>query len=180
MNFSNQVVDNNSNPNFSKENGGETKHQGIEMSLGYDIGAGFAIAGNVTYIPVSEFVGDRLDVGIEDGNRISYSPEVLANLELTYQKGALQTALAVHHSSAQYADSANTKNIPSNAAGGIWGGELDAYTVVDVHAAYDLNKQLKVFGSVKNLTDEKYIAGLRQGIYAGPDRSFEVGAKYQF
>jgi Fe(3+) dicitrate transport protein len=33
---------------------------------------------------------------------------------------------------------------------------------------------------VKNLTDEHYIASLRQGIYAGPSRSFEVGAKYRF
>jgi Fe(3+) dicitrate transport protein len=43
-----------------------------------------------------------------------------------------------------------------------------------------VNKQLSVFGAVKNLTDERYIAGLRQGIYVGPERSFELGAKYKF
>jgi Fe(3+) dicitrate transport protein len=33
---------------------------------------------------------------------------------------------------------------------------------------------------VKNLTDEHYVASLRQGIYVGPERSVEVGAKYSF
>lgn len=44
----------------------------------------------------------------------------------------------------------------------------------------DVNKQIKVFGAVKNLTDERSIAGLRQGIYAGPERAVEVGARFTF
>lgn len=37
---------------------------------------------------------------------------------------------------------------------------------------YDLNKR----GSQKP-TDERYISGLRQGIYVGPERSVERGAR---
>jgi len=31
---------------------------------------------------------------------------------------------------------------------------------------------------LKNLTDKRYITGLRQGIYVGPERSVEVGIRY--
>ena len=175
MDFDNQVVDGNSDPNLSKQNGGATLHRGVELVLGYNFGAGLRVDSNLTYVPVSEFVG-----GAYDGNRISYAPEVLANLELSYQKGGFNTAVALHYTSEQYTDSANTQALPTDAAGGIWGGELPAYTVLDWHTNYQLNKQLELFGSVKNLTDERYISGLRQGIYAGPERSFEMGMRYQF
>jgi Fe(3+) dicitrate transport protein len=33
---------------------------------------------------------------------------------------------------------------------------------------------------VKNLADKRYISGLREGIYVGPERSFEIGARYRF
>lgn len=39
-------------------------------------------------------------------------------------------------------------------------------------------RQLTVFGAVKNIGDRPYITGLRQGIYVGPERSFEVGLRY--
>ena len=175
MDFSNQVVDGNSDPNLSKSNGGETIHRGLEMALAYDLGAGFRVDSNLTYIPTSKFVG-----GDNDGNRISYSPEWLANVELGYTQGDLKAALSMHHSGSQFGNSENTTEIPEDAAGGIWGGKLDAYTTFDLNAMYQVNKQLTTFASVKNLTDKRYIAGLRQGIYAGPSRSFEVGAKYKF
>ncbi|WP_321275758.1 TonB-dependent receptor [Thiomicrorhabdus indica] len=175
MDFSNQVVDGNSDPNLSKQNGGSTLHRGAELVLGYNFGSGWRMDSNFTWIPTSEF-----ESGDNKGNRISYSPEILANLEISYQNNDLKTALAVHHSDSQFADSSNTVNLPTGAAGGIWGGKLESYTTLDFHASYDVNKQFKVFGSVKNLTDERYIAGLRQGIYTGPERSFELGAKYKF
>jgi len=34
--------------------------------------------------------------------------------------------------------------------------------------------------AVKNITDTHYIASLRQGIYAGPSRSYELGFKFKF
>lgn len=175
MDFSNQVVDGNSDPNLSKSNGGKTLHQGLEAALGFDFGGGMTLDTNLTYIPVSKFVG-----GDNDGNRITYSPEVMANITFGYRTGGLKTALSLHHTGEQYGDSENTESIPSGAAGGIWGGKLNAYTTMDFNAHYTVNKQLSVFGAVKNLTDERYIAGLRQGIYVGPERSFELGAKYKF
>ncbi|UQB42178.1 TonB-dependent receptor [Thiomicrospira microaerophila] len=175
MDFSNQVVTGNSDPNLSRSNAGKTLHQGVEAAFGIDLQGGFSIDTNLTYIPTSKF-----ESGDNKGNRISYSPELIANLILGYQTGGLRTELAIHHTGEQYGDSANTKEIPANAAGGIWGGKLDAYTTANLNVNYRVNQQLAVFGAVKNLTDERYIAGLRQGIYVGPERSFELGAKYKF
>jgi Fe(3+) dicitrate transport protein len=173
MDFSNQVVTGNSDPNLSQSNAGRTLHEGAELVLGYALGGGFSIDGNLTYVPTSEFRS-----GDNRGNRIPYAPEWLANLGLQYANEAgLSVALLVHHTGSQFGDGANTRNIPTNAAGGIWGGRLDAYTLYDLTARYALNDRWSFFGAVKNLTDERYISGLRQGIYVGPERSFELGAR---
>lgn len=50
--------------------------------------------------------------------------------------------------------------------------------VVDLLAQYKVSRQLTVFGAIKNVADERYITGLRQGIYVGPERSFEMGIRY--
>ena len=175
MDFSNQVVTGNSDPKLSQSNAGKTLHQGLEAALGVELGSGFSVDGNLTYTPTSKHIG-----GEWDGNRLSYSPELVANLALGYQTGGLRTALALHHTGEQYGDNANTQAIPEGAAGGIWGGKLDAYTVLDLSAHYAVNQNLSLFGAVKNLTDERYIAGLRQGIYVGPERRFELGVRYKF
>ena len=69
---------------------------------------------------------------------------------------------------------------PADAAGGIWGGLMPSYTVLDVTAQYNLAENVSVFGAVKNLTDKRYITGLRQGINVGPERTFEAGVRYAF
>jgi Fe(3+) dicitrate transport protein len=174
MDFRNQVVTGNSDPNLSQSNAGKTLHQGVEIALGYELGAGFSVDSNLTYVPDSEFKS-----GDNDGNRVPYAPKWLGNLALGYSNGDLRAALMAHHRGAQFGDPTNVRDIPANAAGGIWGGRIASYTVYDLTAQYRLTDQLSLFGAVKNLTDKRYITGLRQGIYVGPERSFEVGARYR-
>lgn len=175
MDFKNQVVTGNSDPNLSKSNGGKTEHRGMEFMLGYDFGAGFSIDTNATWVPTSEFKS-----GVNQGNRLPYAPKIVANLTLNYQYESISTAFTVHHQGEQYGDASNTQDIPTDAAGGIWGGLIPSYTLLDLMAQYHFADNLRVFGAVKNLTDERYITGLRQGIYVGPERSFEVGVSYKF
>lgn len=175
MDFSNQVVTGNSDPNLSQSNGGETEHRGMEFMLGYQIGGGFSIDSNATWVPTSEFTS-----GENQGNRLPYAPKIVANLTLNYQHNNLITALTAHHRGEQYGDASNTEEIPTDAAGGIWGGLMPSYTLLDLTAQYNFANNLRLFGAVKNLTDERYITGLRQGIYVGPERSFEVGVSYKF
>jgi Fe(3+) dicitrate transport protein len=175
MNFANQVVTGNSDPNLSQSNAGKTEHTGMEFLLGYELGGGFRVDTNATWVPTSEFKS-----GVNAGNRIPYAPKVLANLALSYTGEALSVALTAHHRGEQYADPTNIVDIPANAAGGIWGGLLPAYTVYDLMAQYNLFDGFTVYGSVKNLADKQYISGLRQGIYVGPERSVEAGFRYRF
>ncbi|MDD4865013.1 MAG: TonB-dependent receptor [Alishewanella agri] len=175
MNFANQVVTGNSDPNLSQSNAGKTEHTGMEFLLGYELGGGFRVDTNATWVPTSEFKS-----GVNAGNRIPYAPKVLANLALSYTGEALSVALTAHHRGEQYADPTNIVDIPANAAGGIWGGLLPAYTVYDLMAQYNVFEGFTVYGSVKNLADKQYISGLRQGIYVGPERSVEAGFRYRF
>lgn len=175
MDFSNQVVTGNSDPNLSRSNAGETRHYGMEFSFGYQFAANLALDSNLTWVPESEF-----KTGTTAGNRIPYAPKVIANLGLTYDLADWNLALNLHHRGEQFGDPTNLVAIPTNAAAGIWGGLLPAYTVLDLMTQYQVNTQFEVFAAAKNLTDKRYITGLREGIYVGPERSFELGARYRF
>ncbi len=175
MDFSNQVVTGNSDPNLSRSNAGETRHYGMEFSLGYSLATNLMLDSNLTWVPESEF-----RTGSTAGNRIPYAPKVVANLGLNYDLAQWNFALNLHHRGEQFGDPSNRIDIPANAASGIWGGLLPAYTVLDLLAQYDVSSQFNLFASVKNLTDKSYITGLREGIYVGPERSFELGARYRF
>ncbi|GHG72765.1 TonB-dependent receptor [Alishewanella longhuensis] len=175
MDFANQVVTGNSDPNLSQSNAGETEHTGMEFVFNYNLGGGFRLDTNATWVPTSEF-----KTGDNAGKRIPYAPKLLANVALSYSAEAFSVALTAHHRGEQYADPTNIEAIPTNAAGGIWGGLLPAYTVYDLLAQYTVFDGLTVYGSVKNLADKNYISGLRQGIYVGPERSVEAGFRYRF
>ena len=174
MDFDNQVVTGNSDPNLSQSNAGKTSHQGMELVLGYELGGGFSLDTNLTWVPESEFRS-----GENRGNRLPYAPEYLANASLNYSDGKLSAALTAHHRGEQYGDPTNQEAIPGGAAGGIWGGLIPSYTLYDAMAQYTVSDQLTLFGAVKNIADKRYITGLRQGIYVGPERSFELGLRYR-
>ncbi len=174
MDFSNQV-----DPGISDiraPNEGSALIQGLEASLGYELGGGFQLDGNVTWIPTAEFGEDRPGQA-EDGNRLPYSPEWAANLALSYRAEGLKTALLFNYTGQVFGDGMNRIEIdPLNHMG----GRIPSYATVDLTASYDFNASLRVFGGIRNLADRRYIAGLRQGIYAGPERSFDIGLKFAF
>ncbi|MDP2284001.1 MAG: TonB-dependent receptor, partial [Pseudohongiella sp.] len=106
MDFDNQIIPANSNSQFQVTNGGETLHQGLEFGLGFDLGSGFSLSTNATYVSDAEFRGNRLArngaITTPDGNRIPYTPEWTGNMSLEYETGNLRSGLSVHHTSAQY------------------------------------------------------------------------------
>lgn len=184
MDFDNQIVPANSNTNFQRTNGGKTLHQGLEGAISYDFGNGLDVFANLTWIADAEFNGDRfaangVTLTTPDGNRIPYTPEWVANVGVAYEVNDWRTQLSAHYMDSQFTDVLNTKPIAENTSG-FFTGQLNAYTTVDLTSRYQVNPQLEVYGSIKNLLDEHYIASLRQGIYVGPERSFETGVKYRF
>jgi Fe(3+) dicitrate transport protein len=175
MDFDNQITPEISG-GLSNANAGSTLHRGLEAAMDYRWKNGFRLGGNLTWIPTADYQENR-GGGILDGNRLPYSPELLANLAVGYGSGPLDVELAWQYVDEQYGDGQNNVAITQT---GIWGGLIPSYDLLNLTGSYAVNKQFKVFASVKNLADERYIAGLRQGIYAGPERSFELGARYQF
>lgn len=184
MDFDNQIVPANSNTNFQTTNGGETLHQGLEAAVGYDFDNGLDVFANATWIADAEFSGDRfaangVTLTTPDGNRIPYTPEWVANIGVAYEINDWRTQVSAHYMDSQFTDVRNTTPIAENTSG-FFTGQLDAYTTVDLTSRYQVNPQLEVYGSIKNLLDEHYMASLRNGIYVGPERSFETGVKYRF
>jgi Fe(3+) dicitrate transport protein len=177
MDFDNQITPAISG-GLTNANAGSTMHRGMEAAFGYAWANGISLDANMTWIPTADYREDR-GGGILRGNRLPYSPEWLANVTLAYTKGPLRTALIGRYVDEQYGDGDNSEPI-TGSGNAIWKGKLDSYYTVDLTASYDVSKQFRVFGAIKNLTDERYIASLRQGIYAGPERFFELGARYAF
>jgi Fe(3+) dicitrate transport protein len=176
MDFSNQVDPGVSGIRAPHE--GSAMHRGLETALGYDFGNGLRLDGNFTWIPEADFREDRPGVALR-GNRLAYSPERMANLALAYETGPLQAALMFNYTSEQFGDGMNRRELTTGSTG-TWGGLIPSYSTVDLTASYAISDRLSVSGAVKNLTDQHYIAGLRQGIYVGPERSFELGLRYRF
>jgi Fe(3+) dicitrate transport protein len=183
MNFSNQVDPGISG--ISSPNEGSALIQGLETGLGYGFGNGFRVDGNVTWIPTAKYGEDRSNPPALKGNRLPYSPELMANLSLGYKSGPLQAALLANYTGRVYGNGMNAEGVDADGLisytnNNVWGGTIPSYYTLDLTGKYDVSSQFSLFGAVKNLTDERYISGLRQGIYVGPSRSFEIGGKYKF
>ena len=183
MDFDNQIIPANSNSQFQRTNGGATLHQGLEFGAGMELGNGFSVDGNATWIPDAEFYGNRYSstgaITTPDGNRITYTPEWTANLSLNHQIGGLRSSVSLHHTGEQFTDVQNTVAIRENLTG-FFTGRIDSYTLLDINAVYEVNSQLTLSASIKNLTDRRYIASLRQGIYVGTERAVNAGFVYKF
>ncbi len=177
MDFDNQITPGITG-GLANANAGSTLHRGMEAALGYAWDNGISLDTNLTWIPTADYRESR-GGGIDKGNRLPYSPELLANVTLAYASGPLNAALSGRYVDAQYGHGDNSKPI-TGSGNSVWKGRLPSYYTFDLTGSYDVSKQLRLTAAVKNLTDKRYIAGLRQGIYAGPERSFEVGAKYTF
>lgn len=180
MDFSNQIVPQSESGGVGATvtNAGETMHRGLEGALGFDIGAGWSLGANATYIPTAKYNSTKIVGGIDrNGNRLPYAPELTTNLALNYKTGGLKTSLSANHVSRQFVDAENT--IVESADGRR--GEIPKYTTLNLNAHYDISKQLSVFGTVRNLLDKKYIASRNpDGIFPGVERNFEVGMSYKF
>lgn len=178
MDFENQIVNQSEANGITKANGGKTLNQGVEASVGYLIGGGFRMDANATWLPTAKYNGASKGTELAPkGNRLQYAPELVTNVSFSYAQGKLRTSLGAYHVSEQFADAANTRLESMDGTKGL----MDAYTVYHLNAQYAVNKQMSLFGVVRNLTDEKYIASRKpDGIFPGVERNFEVGVRYKF
>ncbi|CAN4271216.1 FecA Outer membrane receptor for Fe3+-dicitrate [Methylophilaceae bacterium] len=174
MDFDNQIINQSLSGGVDRANGGKTLNQGLEFALAYDIGSGWQIDGNGTYVATAEFKNAALG---PKGNRLPYAPELTANLNIGYKVGELKLNLGAYHISSQYADAANTVIETDDGTK----GKIAAYTVFNLSANYTFDKHLSLFASVRNLANKNYIASRNpDGIFPGVERNLEIGGSYKF
>jgi len=174
MDFSNQIVNQALSGGISKTNGGQSLHQGAEGALGYAITSAWSVLANATYIPVAEFKGGALG---PVGNRVPYTPKLTTNAGVNYSKNGFKSFLNAYYVSSQYADSANTEAESNDGTKGL----IPSFITLNWSVVYSPQKDLKLFGVIRNLMDKKYISGRSpDGIFPGAERNFELGLAYQF
>lgn len=192
MDFDNQIIPSSQSvggPGFGVTNAGRTLHKGLEGAISFNsrelTGSAWLVMADVNgTFTNATYNSDRL---IPDGNenvnvngkRLPYAPELTLstalNVESPFGTGIRFTFTYVGN---QFADELNTKS-PSN-NGRI--GEIPAYNLLDAtiyHRIPKYNAQVNL--SVKNLTDERYMATRRpEGIRVGLPRFITAGFEIKF
>ncbi len=160
-------------------NAGETRHQGIEATIGIDAGT-LADAGFNLVVETSLTIAEAVfSSGIYEGNRLPHAPDRLLNVMLHFlSPSGIEIQITGHHLAEQYSDRANTREGSVDGEVGI----IDAYTVWDASASYKLpGMNARIYGSVKNVFDKLYIASRApQGIFPGPFRQINAGLRWEF
>ncbi len=171
-------------------NGGETRHWGVESKLNVDLGQLFEIKTGLLFrtaatFASSEFGNDRFvasggqQVNVK-GNALPYAPDFMVNsrLDATFTFG-LTLGLELNHVARQYTDLLNTIQASSNGRTGL----LPSYTVINGVIGYNIPgyESASLNLSIKNLTDERYMATRRpQGIRPGLARFVSAGFDLKF
>jgi Fe(3+) dicitrate transport protein len=192
MDFENQIVPASlaGGAGATLTNGGETLHQGVEVSARADTAALFGWQENLslrvalTALPEARFEGTRFSnvpgsatISVS-GNRLPYAPErtVTASLGYTHPRG-LSAAVEAVHVSDQFGDDLNSILPSADGQRGL----IPAYTVWNATASYDIAAlHSTVFVTVKNLADRLYIADRARGIVPGSPRLVQAGLSARF
>ena len=172
-------------------NGGETLHQGFELSGGIDTAPILKRRFNVylraayTFLPAADFKGIRFSsvpgfsTTSVSGNRLPYAPKQLLNASIGYSHSAgLDTFLEAVYVGSQFGEDLNlTSPLSSNGQTGL----IPSYTIWNATANYNVERlRTTVFVTAKNLFDRLYIADRARGLLPGPPRGLQVGVKYKF
>jgi len=172
-------------------NGGETLHQGFELSGRFDTAPllkrryNLYLRAAYTILPVAEFKGVRFSsvpgftTTSVTGNRLPYAPKQLLNASVGYSHtSGLDTFLEAVYVASQFGEDLNRVN--SLSANGQT-GRLPSYTIWNATANYQVERlRTTFFVTAKNLFNRLYIADRARGLLPGPSRGVQVGVKYKF
>jgi len=189
MDFSNQVIPvsvSSGGSGTGLVNGGETMHIGAEAGIRFDIHQLLqtkyivSLSAYSTYVN-STYSSDRfITVGSETfnvrDNKLPYAPEFMLTGSLDFNTPfGLGINLSTSYVGEQFTDELNT--IDAGPSGEI--GLMPSFVTTDLTASYLISKiNSSVYFSVKNLTDERYIASRRpQGIKVGIPRFISAGVE---
>ncbi|MCC5920930.1 MAG: carboxypeptidase-like regulatory domain-containing protein [Cyclobacteriaceae bacterium] len=190
MDFSNQVIpvsEAAGGTGAGLINGGETLHAGLEgageINFGdvFDLPFNLILDANATWVR-AEFQDNFLrGSGEQDikGNRTPYAPEWFISSGLTFEtRSGWAFRLTGNYVGEQFGDVENTIEIAANGRSGL----IPSFFTLDANLMYNIKPINTTFNiTVKNITDERYIASMRpQGIRAGLPRFITAGFNFRF
>ncbi len=164
-------------------NGGDVNAMGLELQLNYDVLSKYETKWSLplmltyTYTDAefrnsfeSEFEGWGV---VTEGDNLPY----LAKNQFSLSAGLESDKLRVNLST-KYMDEMRTVAGHGDILPGF---KTDQSLVFDLSTEYSISREVSLFGSIKNLTDQSYIVSRRPaGLRPGMPRSFTIGMKAQF
>lgn len=168
-------------------NGGETLHEGAELSARLDTAPLTGSAHDVfvrlawTWLPIAEFRGERFSgvTGFGNvrvtGNRLPYAPEHLVTGGIGYRHpSGLEGLLEAVHIGEQFGDDLNSR-VPSPDG---QRGLLPGHTLWNATVSCEVSAlRSALFVTVKNLFDRTVIVDRSRGILPGSPRLVQAGVK---
>jgi Fe(3+) dicitrate transport protein len=162
---------------------GAVEVKGLELTAGYDLGSalgfdiGLPVSAAYTYTDAkfqTSFTSGYEPWGaVSAGFELPYVPEHQLTVNMGLHGERWRADLSVNYVSATRSV-AGTGPIPA-------GQRIDARTLVDIAAEYELTPRIAVFASVQNLTDEVYnVAFAPAGARPGAPRLAMGGLKVRF
>jgi Fe(3+) dicitrate transport protein len=192
LDFENQIVPSSvaGGSGAALTSAGQTLQQGFELA-GNAESTGFVdwpveVFGRLswTWLPTAEFEGLRYSSVpgftsvVVTGNRLPYTPEQLFSGTIGVRAPfGLSVQLEGVYTSSAYTDDLNTVEITPNGQR----GEMPGYTIWNLSANLPLEaRNVNLFLTVKNLTDELYVVDMSRGLVPGMPRLVQGGFSIAF
>jgi Fe(3+) dicitrate transport protein len=170
-------------------NGGQTMHQGFELSGQIDSANLFKTTYNVyfrtayTFLETAEFRSIRFSqiTGFTNvsvaGNRLPYAPKNLLTASIGYAYRNFDAFIESNYIGRQFSDDLNTVNPTANGQR----GAIQAQTYLNATANYRVEKWKTVFFvTAKNIFDRAFIVDRSRGIFTSSPRLLQAGVKLNF
>lgn len=157
---------------FQYTQNGEVESKGIELELNTRVTNALSLQANATFLDM-EVTEDSLDPDVVGKTPVWVAQEsasVWANYFFDDALDGLMLGAGVRYVGETQADKYNTDTVPS-------------YTLVDAVLSYDMPQyDLKLTGSVSNLTDKEYVGSCydTNNCWYGAQRRFEIGIEKRF
>jgi len=137
----------------------KTETQGIELIGKASLGDQLSLSANYTWTDAQNASGPN------DGKQLTRRPEHMGNLSASWAwTPDVSTTASLRYVGETFNNATNTQVV-------------DAYTLVDLRASWQVNGTIELYGRVENLFDEDYATVLNYGV---PGRGAFVGLRARF
>jgi Fe(3+) dicitrate transport protein len=157
-------------------NSGDSRHQGLEFSVEYDLLAGspqsLKLFANASLLDAE--IRSSINPALV-GNTPAFAPDYLVRTGLLFDNQQWNAALIATLVADQYWQDSNQ---PRGSGDSEIAAEIPAYEVLDFSIEYFLNERWSFFGGINNLLDQDYYSRVRNdGIEPALERTMYAGLR---